>query len=71
MKTSRFTDDQIIVILKQAHAGVAAPELCCEHGISIASFYKWRAKDGGMNASLMYRVKELELENARFKEDLH
>ena len=44
-----------------------APELCREHGISIASFYKWRAKYGGMDASLMSRVKELEAENARLK----
>jgi putative transposase len=67
MKTSRFTDSQIMAILKQAEAGMPAPELCREHGISIASFYKWRAKYGGMDASLMSRVKELELENARSK----
>jgi putative transposase len=67
MKTSRFTDSQIMAILKQAQAGIPAPELCREHGISIASFYKWRAKYGGMDASLMSRVKELEAENARLK----
>jgi len=67
MKTSRFTDSQIMAILKQAEAGMPAPELYREHGISIASFYKWRAKYGGMDASLMSRVKELELENARLK----
>ena len=67
MKTSRFTDSQIMAILKQAEAGMPAPELCREHGISIASFHKWRAKYGGMDASLMSRVKELELENARLK----
>ena len=67
MKTSRFTDSQIMAILKQAQAGMPAPELCREHGISIASFYKWRAKYGGMDASLMSRVKELEAENARLK----
>ena len=67
MKTSRFTDSQIMAILKQAEAGMPAPELCREHGISIASFYKWRAKYGGMDASLMSRVKELEAENARLK----
>ncbi len=44
-----------------------APDLCREHGISIASFYKWRAKYGGMDASMMSRVKELEAENARLK----
>jgi len=67
MKTSRFTDSQIMAILKQAEAGMPAPDLCREHGISIASFYKWRAKYGGMDASLMSRVKELEAENARLK----
>lgn len=67
MKTSRFTDSQIMVILKQAEAGMPAPELCREHGISVASFYKWRAKYGGMDASMMSRVKELEAENARLK----
>jgi len=56
-----------MAILKQAQAGMSAPELCREHGISIASFYKWRAKYGGMDASMMSRVKELELENARLK----
>jgi putative transposase len=56
-----------MAILKQAEAGIPAPELCREHGISIASFYKWRAKYGGMDASMMSRVKELEAENARLK----
>ena len=56
MKTSRFTDSQIMAILKQAQAGMPAPELCREHGISIASFYKWRAKYGGMDASMMSRL---------------
>ncbi|MBU3549717.1 transposase, partial [Polynucleobacter sp. P1-05-14] len=67
MKTSRFTDSQIMAILKQAEAGMPAPELCREHGISIASFYKWRAKYGGMDTSMMARMKELEAENARLK----
>jgi putative transposase len=53
VKTSRFTDSQIIAILKQADAGSPVPELCHEHGISNAMFYKWRAKYGGMDASLM------------------
>ncbi len=53
MKTSRFSDSQIISILKQAEAGSPVPELCREHGISSATFYKWRAKFGGMDASLM------------------
>lgn len=67
MKTSKFTDSQIMAILKQAEAGTPVPELCREHGMSSASFYKWRAKFGGMDASLMARLKELEAENARLK----
>ena len=67
MKKSRFTDNQIIAILKQGEAGTPAPELCRTHGISSATFYKWRAKYGGMDASMMSRVKELEQENARLK----
>src|SRR2546425_10067921 len=67
MKTSRFTDSQIIAILKQAEAGSPVPELCREHGMSTATFYKWRAKFGGMDASLMARMKELEDENRRLK----
>jgi putative transposase len=67
MKTSRFTDSQIIAILKQAEGGSPAPELCREHGISNATFYKWRSKFGGMDASLMARMKELEGENCRLK----
>lgn len=67
MKTSRFTDSQIIAILKQAEAGSPVPELCREHGMSTATFYKWRSKFGGMDASLMTRMKELEDENRRLK----
>lgn len=67
MKTSKFTDSQIMTILKQAEAGSPVPELCREHGMSAATFYKWRAKFGGMDASLMARLKELEAENARLK----
>ena len=67
MKTSRFTDSQIIAILKQAEGGLPIPELCREHGISNATFYKWRSKFGGMDASLMARMKELEDENRRLK----
>lgn len=52
MKTSRFTDSQIIAILKQADGGSPVSELCREHGISNATFYKWRSKFGGMDASL-------------------
>ena len=67
MKKSRFTDSQIIDALKRAEAGLAVPELCRELGISAATFYKWRAKFGGMDASLMARMKELEEENRRLK----
>lgn len=56
-----------MAILKQAEAGAPVPELCREHGMSAATFYKWRAKFGGMDASLMARLKELEAENARLK----
>jgi putative transposase len=67
MKKLRYTDSQIIGILKQAEAGTPVAELCREHGMSSASFYKWRAKYGGMDASLMARMKELEAENNRLK----
>ena len=67
MKKSRYTDSQIMAILKQAEAGTPVPELCREHGMISASFYKWRAKYGGMDASLMARMKELEEENRRLK----
>ena len=67
MKQSRFTDSQIIAILKQAEAGTAVPEVCREHGISSATFYKWGSKYAGMDASLMARMRELEAENARLK----
>jgi len=67
MKKSRMTDNQILSILKQAEAGTPVTELCREHGMSSASFYKWRAKFGGMDVSMMKRLKELEAENARLK----
>ena len=67
MKKSRFTDSQILAILQQAENGVPVPELCRQHGMSSASFYKWRSKYGGMDASLMARLKELEQENSRLK----
>lgn len=67
MKTSRFTDSQILAILKAAEGGVAVPELCRQHGMSQASFYKWRAKYGGMDVALMRRMKALEDENRRLK----
>jgi putative transposase len=67
MKKSRFTDSQIIAVLKQAEAGTPVPALCREHTISSATFYKWRSKFGGMDASMLTRVKELEEENRRLK----
>ncbi len=67
MKTSRFSGSQIMDILKQAEAGTPAPELCREHGISSATFYRWRTKFGGMETSLMARLRELEEENRRLK----
>lgn len=67
MKKSKYTDSQILAILKQAEAGAPVSELCREHGMSSATFYKWRSKYGGMDASLMTRMKELEEENRRLK----
>lgn len=67
MKTSKYSDSQIMAILKEAEAGTPVPELCREHGMSSATFYKWRAKYGGMDASMMKRLKELEDENRRLK----
>ena len=67
MKKSRYTDAQIMGILRQADSGVPVASLCREHGMSAASFYKWRAKYGGMDASMMRRLKELEDENRRLK----
>jgi putative transposase len=67
MKKSKFTEAQIVSILKQAEDGMKVPDLCREHGISSATFYKWRSKYGGMNVSMLKRLKELEAENARLK----
>jgi len=67
MKTSRYSDSQIMAILKQAESGTPVPALCREHGMSSACFYQWRSKFGGMDASLMKRMKELEDENRRLK----
>lgn len=67
MKNSRYSDSQIMAILKQAESGVPVPELCREHGMSSATLYKWRSKFGGMDASMMSRLKELEDENRRLK----
>jgi len=67
MKTSKFTDSQIMNILKQAESGITVSELCREFGMSTATFYKWRAKYGGMDTSMIKRLKELENENRRLK----
>jgi len=67
MKKSRFTDSQILSILKQSEAGTPVVEICREHKISSALFYKWRSRFGGMDMSMMKRMKELEAENARLK----
>jgi putative transposase len=63
MKRSRYSDSQIISILKQAEAGTPATELCREHGMSDATFYKWRSKFGGMDVSMMARMMEIDEEN--------
>lgn len=67
MKTTRKSDTQIMHILNQAQTGTPVAELCREQGISSATFYKWRAKYGGMDAPMISRLKELEAENARLK----
>ena len=67
MKKSRFTDSQIMAILKEAESGVKVADLCRKHGMSDATFYTWRAKYGGMDTSIMKRMKELEEKNRRLK----
>ena len=67
MKKSRFTDSQIMDALKRAEGGIAVPDLCRELGVSTATFYKWRAKYGGMDTSMMSKLKELEEENQRLR----
>ncbi len=67
MRRSRFSEEQIIGILREHEAGAATPELCRRHGISDATFYKWQAKYGGMEVSEAKRLKGLEDENRRLK----
>jgi putative transposase len=67
MKLSRYIKPQILSILRQAEGGVPVAELCREHGMSDASFYKWRAKYGGMDASMVSSMKAMEDENRRLK----
>lgn len=67
MRKSKFSEVQITAILKEAEAGVAVTEVARKHGISAATFYQWRSKYGGMEASDLRRMRELEQENARLK----
>ena len=67
MKRSRFTETQIISILKEADAGMQIKQLCRQHGISDATYYNWKSKYGGMSASELKRLRETEVENAKLK----
>ena len=67
MKKSKFSESQIVAVLKQGDAGVPIKDLCRQVGISSATYYQWKSKYGGMEASDLKRVKELESENSRLK----
>ena len=67
MKRSRFTEEQIVAILREQEAGMSTAELCRKHGVSSATFYKWKAKYGGLDVSEAKRLKALEDENAKLK----
>ena len=68
MKKSKFTETQIVGILKQYDQGVSVADLCREHGVSTATLYNWKAKYGGLDASQLKRIKELEEENNKLKQ---
>ena len=67
MRTSKYSEEQIIGFLRQAEAGMPIKEMCRKHGFSDASFYKWRARFGGMDVNEAKRLRELELENGKLK----
>ena len=67
MKKSRFTETQIVSILNEADAGIAVKDICRKHGISPPTYYKWKSKYGGLSASELKRIKELEAENSKLK----
>lgn len=67
MKKSKYTDSQIMAILKQVTNGIPVPDICRENGISSSTFYKWRSRYGGMDLPMITKLKELELENSRLK----
>ena len=67
MKKTRFTETQIVAILKKQEAGIKTSDICREHGISDATFYNWKAKYGGLQVSDVRKLKELEAENLRLK----
>jgi len=67
MRNSKFTETQIVAILREADAGVPVKDVCRKHGVSSPTYYKWKAKYGGLGVSELKRMKELEAENAKLK----